>query len=276
MTYCLGIKINQGLVLASDSRTNAGVDYVSIYPKMYRFEVGPQRIFIIVTSGNLATSQAVIQQVKRDLENSQNTSSLATVQYLCEAANYLGQVNQMVQNQFIASLSRSGINGEANFIIAGQIAGQLPEMFLVYPQGNYITSSPGNPYLQIGETKYGKPILDRVITPETSIEDAARAALVSIDSTIRSNITVGPPVELAVIKTGSFKVNPYLRLDENDRFYRSIKDHWSEGLKQAFKSLPRFPWEMSDPVSGQLYRLNDMPEQLNQEITQSSSTWQFS
>jgi putative proteasome-type protease len=243
MTYCLGIKVNEGLVLASDSRTNAGVDYVSVFSKMYRFPLGPQRVFAIVTSGNLATSQAAIQQIRRDLEYPNAVTSLNTVECMFDAANYLGQVSQMVQNQHAAALSRSGINGDSYFIIGGQIGGQSPEIYLVYAQGNCISPSPDNPFLQIGETKYGKPILDRVICPTTSIEDAARAALVSIDSTIRSNITVGPPVELTVIRTDSFAFDHYLRLEEQDTFYRSVKEHWNEGLKQSFKTLPRFPWE---------------------------------
>ncbi len=244
MTYCLGILVNEGLVLASDSRTNAGVDYVSVYSKMYRFELGPHRIFTIVTSGNLASSQAVIQRIWRDMEAFHPPMSLLSARCIFDAATYLGQVSVEVQNQHSPNLSRSGISGECNFIIGGQIGGQPPEIYLVYAQGNCISPSPLSPFLQIGETKYGKPILDRVIAPETSIENAARAAMVSLDSTIRSNITVGPPIELAVIRTDSFSVTNYLQLGEQDELYRSIKDHWNEGLTKAFDLLPRFPWEI--------------------------------
>lgn len=249
MTYCLGIKVNEGLVLASDSRTNAGVDYVNTYSKIYRFELSPERIFVIVTSGNLATSQAVIQQVRRDLADPSAPQSLNTAPYLFDAAKYLGEVSQAVQNQHATALQSSGINGESYFIIGGEIAGQPQDMFLVYAQGNCISPSPKTPFLQIGETKYGKPILDRVISPETTTADASRAALVSLDSTIRSNITVGPPIEICVVQAGAFRVSQYLKLDENDTFYRTVTQHWNEGLKQAFKTLPRFPWEqpMAEP-----------------------------
>ncbi|MBF0219529.1 MAG: peptidase [Gammaproteobacteria bacterium] len=243
MTYCLGIKVNDGLVLASDSRTNAGVDYVSVYNKMYRFDNLADRIFVIVTSGNLSISQAVIHQLRRDIEGPPTLTTLASVAHIYDAANYIGQVSQRTQQQYGTGLSQGGINGDAYFIIGGQISGQAPELYLVYAQGNCISPSQENPFLQIGETKYGKPILDRVITPTTTLEDAARAALVSIDSTIRSNITVGPPVELAIIKDQSLQVNHYLKLDENDIFHRSVQQHWNEGVRNAFTTLPRFPWE---------------------------------
>ncbi len=251
MTYCLGIKVNDGLVLASDSRTNAGVDYVSVYSKMYRFEPAPDRVFVIVTSGNLATSQAVMQQLKRDMESVNAVVSLCSVGSLFDAATYLGQVSQGVQGQYGQALNSSGINGESYFIIGGQIGAQAPDLYLVYAQGNCISPSPENPFVQIGETKYGKPILDRVIGPETSLEDASRCALVSIDSTIRSNITVGPPVELAVIRTNEYTIGQYLKLDENDTFFRSVRERWGEGVRQAFLTLPRFPWERVSPVSPQ-------------------------
>jgi putative proteasome-type protease len=248
MTYCLGVKVNEGLVLASDSRTNAGVDYVSVYSKMYRFEVSSDRIFVIVTSGNLSISQAVMQQVQRDIDMSETISSLATVSSVYDAATYLGRVSQMIQNQFNPGLSQSGINGESYFIIGGQIGLKPHELYLVYAQGNCISPSQEFPFLQIGETKYGKPVLDRVITPTTSIEDAARAALVSIDSTIRSNITVGPPVELAIICTNQFRITHYLKLAENDTFHKAIQQRWNEGLRNAFTNLPRFPWESRAPL----------------------------
>lgn len=229
--------------MASDSRTNAGVDYVSVYSKMYRFERWSDRMFVIVTSGNLATSQAVIRRLSRDIDDPNAPTSLTTVTHLCDAATYLGQVSQAIQAQHMDALNKSGINGESYFIIGGKI-GDLPhDIFLVYAQGNCISPSPDTPFLQIGETKYGKPILDRIIDPETSLDDAARAAIVSLDSTIRSNITVGPPIELAVMHHDSFKVDNYLKLSEQDVFYHSMHEHWNEGLKQAFNTLPRFPWE---------------------------------
>ncbi len=243
MTYCLSIKVNDGLVFASDSRTNAGVDYVNTYSKMFRFEVDSGRAFVIITSGNLSTSQGVIQQLRRDLEDPNAVFSLRTADSLYNAASYLGQTSQVVQGRHESALQKSGINGESYFIIGGEISGQDPDIYLVYAQGNCISPSDDNPFLQIGETKYGKPILDRVITPVTTLEDASRAALVSIDSTIRSNITVGPPVELCILRKGEFRVSNYMKLSEEDSLYNAIKQQWNEGLRQAFGGLPRFPWE---------------------------------
>ncbi len=160
-----------------------------------------------------------------------------------------------MQNEYGASLQRSGINGESYFIIGGEIGGGPHEIYLVYAQGNCISPSAENPFLQIGESKYGKPILDRVIGPETTLEDASRAALVSIDSTIRSNITVGPPVELCIVRAKDFTVSQYLKLQEQDVFYKSITQHWNEGLKGAFTKLPRFPWESLAP---------ELPPQVNE------------
>ncbi|MBF0469798.1 MAG: peptidase [Gammaproteobacteria bacterium] len=260
MTYCLGIKVNDGLVLASDSRTNAGVDYVNTYSKMFRFELGPQRIFVIVTSGNLATSQEVIQRLQHDLSNPAATTNLNTVPTLFEAAKYLGQTSQMVQEEHATALQRSGINGESYFILGGEISGQPHGIFLVYAQGNCISPSDENPFLQIGETKYGKPILDRVISPLTSLEDASRAALVSIDSTIRSNITVGPPVEISIVKQGCFQVNQYLKLEEQDIFYKSMTQRWNEGLRDSFNTLPRFPWESRTQPQEQQQRVELVPQ----------------
>ncbi len=242
MTYCLAIQVNDGLVFASDSRTNAGVDYVSTYSKMHSFSVPGERFMTLLSSGNLATTQAVVNAVARDLVEAA-PHNLSTFRYLFEVAQYVGALSQRMQEQHGAALRQAGISPEANFILGGQIRGQMPGLYLVYPQGNYIAASPEMPYLQIGETKYGKPILDRIVRPTTTLDDAARCALVSIDSTMRANISVGPPIELMIYARDRFEPTQRLNLGAGDALLTELQRRWSEGLRQAFEQLPRFAWE---------------------------------
>lgn len=244
MTYCLAISVNKGLVFASDSRTNAGVDYVTTYSKMHTFVWPDERVCVLLTAGNLATSQAVINNIKSDLEEPNAKMNLRKGKHLHELAHYIGRLNQKEQRQHADALEKSGnSSAEASFILGGQITGQSPEIYLIYPQGNYISASPETPYLQIGENKYGKPILDRIITPTTSLEDAARCALVSLESTIRSNISVGPPVEMAMHSSDAFEAPYHLKLTLNSPMYKSMQKQWNEGLHRVFNRLPRFEWE---------------------------------
>ncbi|MHB1099349.1 MAG: peptidase [Burkholderiales bacterium] len=237
MTYCLAIKVNEGLVFASDSRTNAGVDHVSTYSKMHTFIWPGNRYFVLLSSGNLATTQAVVKRVRMEADMG---GGLYVVPDMDSAAAYVGRISTDIQREH---RERANSDFEATFILGGQVSGIPPAIFLVYPQGNYIHESAEHPYLQMGETKYGKPILDRVIRQDTSLELAGRCALVSINSTIRSNLTVGPPVELLLYRAGSMGDARLLVLSENDPFYRSLNDAWNEGLKQALNGLPRFDWE---------------------------------
>lgn len=247
MTYCLAISVNKGLVFASDSRTNAGVDYVTTYSKMNEFVWPGERICVLLTAGNLATSQAVFNNIRTDLEKPNAKMNLRKGQHLYEVAHYIGQLSQKEQRQHADAMEKSTNGGaEASFILGGQIAGQPSEIFLIYPQGNYISASPETPYLQIGENKYGKPILDRIITPTTSIEDAARCALVSVESTIRSNISVGPPIELAMYTSDTIQEPYHLKLTLNSPMYKSMQKQWNEGLRKACDRLPRFEWESTN------------------------------
>ena len=249
MTYCVAIKVNRGMVLASDSRTNAGVDYISTYSKMYTFDLPEDRVMVLLSSGNLATTQAVINCIKRDIEGDEPVS-LKSVHYLYDAANYIGKLSQQYQHEHAAALHHSSISAEASFILGGQIHGHEQQIYLIYPQGNYISASEETPYLQIGETKYGKPILDRVISTTTTLEDASRCALVSLDSTMRSNISVGPPLELAICEHNDFTITRYLRLDYGTPLYSTLQKSWNDGLRRAFNRLPRFEWEQPVLVKG--------------------------
>jgi putative proteasome-type protease len=242
MTYCLAIKVNNGLVFASDSRTNAGVDYVSTYSKMFTFDLPKDRAIMLLSSGSLATAQAVVNLIRRDIETDAAVS-LKNVNYLFDAAHYIGELSQKIQKEHGESLRQNNISPEASFILGGQIKGREPNIYLIYPQGNYISASENTPYLQVGETKYGKPILDRIITPATSLDDAARCALVSLDSTMRANISVGPPLELAIYEKDSLAFNHRLSLTYGTPLYTALQKSWNEGLRRAFNRLPRFEWE---------------------------------
>jgi len=245
MTYCLGIRINEGIVMASDSRTNAGVDYVRTASKMFQFTWEGERVITILTSGNLATSQFVINAIQRDLNENHKGFNLKTAKHLFDIASYIGDLSQEEQSKHEAAVEKSGGSAAASFILGGEIAGQAHELYMIYPEGNYILSSDESPFLQIGETKYGKPIMDRIISMDTSLNDAARCALVSLDSTMRSNISVGPPLELSLYTAGSLMTPRHVSYKLASPLYKSLQKRWNEGLHRAFLRLPRFDWEKS-------------------------------
>lgn len=237
MTYCLAIALDEGLVFTSDSRTHAGVDQVSTYSKMHTFGVDGERQFVLLSAGNLATTQSVIAQLDKDIKE-RFQESLLSVRDLTEAADYLGRIslNQQMKN------TGGGVTYEASFILGGQIGSHKPMIMMIYPQGNYITTSQDTPFLQIGESKYGKPILDRILGPKTSLETAAVCALVSMDSTMRSNLTVGPPIEVLIYRQDSLRLDERLRLTEDSPYLRELKKSWDSLIKQAFRQLPPIAW----------------------------------
>lgn len=243
MTYCLAIKLDSGLVFASDSRTNAGLDQISSYSKMYAFTSGDDRAFVLLSSGNLATTQGVINHIRHALYQQEEEKGFKSFDYMFDVAEYIGELNRHVQGRDRSVPQQESVNLEASFILGGQIGKEKQEIYLIYPEGNYISVSPTKPYLQIGETKYGKPILDRIVTPEITLEDAARCALVSLDSTMRSNLSVGPPFELVICPKDQYKIEHHLTLDVESPLYQAMTKGWSDGLKDAFAKLPRFEWE---------------------------------
>ncbi len=236
MTYCLAIATDAGIVFVSDSRTSAGIDAVSTYSKMYGFGVPGERQLTILTSGNLATSQSVISRIKKDLKL--DGRHLFNLEHMTDVAEYIGEISRTEQGK----TQSSDINVESYFIVGGQIGEQRHSVYLIYPQGNYISTSQDTTYLQIGESKYGKPILDRILAPDTSLETAAMSALVSMDSTMRSNLSVGPPIELSIYEAGSLAAGRYYRFDEDSEYLRQLKRSWDLALKEAFKSLPPVAW----------------------------------
>lgn len=241
MTYCVAVAVDEGLVFASDSRTHAGVDQVSTYSKMHIFGRDGDRQIVLLSAGNLATTQAVIAKIDRDIRDEADTHMMSVVN-IEAAAEYVGQIVREQEVRHGAAVSAAGISAEASFIIGGQVDDRRARLFLVYPQGNYITTSGDTPFLQVGETKYGKAILDRVIHSSTSLEEASLCALVSMDSTMRSNAAVGPPIELLSYRKDSLRIDHYLRLEEDDEYLIEIKRAWNENLLNAFGNLPGVRW----------------------------------
>ena len=249
MTYCLGLALDEGLVMAADSRTNAGIDYVTTFSKLHVFQPAPDRLFVLLSAGNLATTQEVMNRIRRDLDQARSQSSatagpsLLTAGYLFEAADYVGKVSLEVQRQHAPALGASGVSAETTLILGGQIAGQPHGLYLIYPQGNYFAASPETCYLQIGENKYGKPALDRIATPSLSLEDGARLCVVSLDATSRSNVTVGPPYEVATYARDSLTLAHRLKLTADHPALRALSSSWNQGIRDIFHGLPRFDWE---------------------------------
>lgn len=240
MTYCVGIHVHDGLVMVSDSRTNAGVDQVSTYSKMWSVGIPGERQFMICSAGNLATTQAVLDEVKRHAKEGL-LPSLMTVTNLAEAAAYLGSLSVQEQKKYAEISQDSGALFSSSFIIAGEVEGSECGLYLVYPEGNYIPSSTQAPFLQIGETKYGKPILDRVISSQTELNHAALCALVSMDGTMRSNLTVGPPIELTIYRSGSLQPGRYTSFSEASDYLRDLSKTWNRLMQESFDQLPPIP-----------------------------------
>ncbi len=209
---------------------------VNSYSKMYSFGIPGERQFVLLTSGNLATSQSVISRIKRDIKREK--VNLYSFEHIADVAEYVGELSREEQEKSQAP----SINVESNFILGGQIANHKPAVFQIYPQGNYISTSAGTTFLQIGESKYGKPILDRILTPKTALETSAMCALVSMDSTMRSNLSVGPPIELTIYEAGSLQPGRFYRFEEDSEYLRQLKKSWDKLLKDSFKKLPPVAW----------------------------------
>ncbi|MGF1459548.1 MAG: peptidase [Leptolyngbyaceae cyanobacterium] len=241
MTYCLGIHVRQGVLLAADSRTNAGVDYISSYRKLFDYSVPGDRALILCSSGNLSITQAVLHTLDRDLIT--NTEpNLHTLPTLHDVARYIGHCIRKLQEIDRPWLQKDNIDFQCSFLLGGQIQGEASQLYLIYSQGNCIRSTPETPFLQIGETKYGKPILDRTLTYESPLANVAKFALLSIDSTMRSNLSVGPPINLIMYHADSFDISHKARFYAGDPYLIKMRKHWEVALREAAATMPEIEW----------------------------------
>ena len=248
MTYCVAMRLNAGLVFLSDSRTNAGVDQISTFRKMTVFEHPGERLMVLLSAGNLAITQAVRQIVCE--RTGPNDRSLWNARTLFDAVRMVGSAVREVHERDARALKDAGIDFNCQFLFGGQIRGEQPRLFQVYAAGNFIESTPENPYFQIGEAKYGKPIIDRVVTPATSLDEAAKCALISMDSTLRSNISVGLPLDLLVYETDALQVTKFVQIDQHNQYMQMIRNTWGTRLKQVFQEIPDPFWRDAPAPEG--------------------------
>jgi len=239
MTYCVGLSVNEGVVMLSDTRTNAGLDNISTFSKMFSVEQRGDRALVVMTAGNLAITQAVWNILQAGIRQNGAQQRLNDVPDMVSAAQLVGAAVRLVAQQDAPALAALGLGFECSLLLGGQIIGGPPRLFLIYSAVNFIEATDDTPFLQIGEHKYGKPILDRVLTRQTSLIEGVALTLISMDSTLRSNLSVGLPLDLAVIRTGELGVCTRRRITEDDPYYRTIREGWSQALRDAYQALPR-------------------------------------
>ena len=248
MTYCVAMLLDTGLVFLSDSRTSAGVDQISTFRKTTVFQKPGERVLVLQSAGNLAVTQAVTSLLQERMDAPDGAASLLTCASLFEAARLVGEALREVHRRDSAALKEFGVEFNASLILGGQIRGEGPRLFSLYAAGNFIEATPETTYFQIGESKYGKPILDRVIRRSSSLSEGAKCALVSMDSTIRSNLAVGLPLDLVMVKRDQFAVARHASLDADNGYLRSLRSLWSEALREAFARLPEPDWLRNPPL----------------------------
>ena len=246
MTYCLALRLDEGLIFLADTRTNAGVDNVSTYRKQHVIRAGDDRLFVLQSAGNLATTQEVLDRIERDLASAEAPESLATVRHLFEAALYIGRLGQEVVAAHRDGLGAVGADATATFLLGGQIAGERPDVLLVYPEGNYIRAWEERPFLQIGESKYGKFMLELAVHTRLRLEAAAKVALSSMVSTARANLSVGPPYDLGIYRNGALELEEH-RIDEDSAYLGELQEIWVRHLTEAIQELPPLPAELLEP-----------------------------
>jgi len=241
MTYCVALRLNQGLVYLSDTRTNAGVDNISTFCKMTAWDVPGERTITLLSAGNLATTQALVSILDERVKAADDhVISILRAPSMFQAARIVGETLREVISE---AVNKSGIVPDtfsANLILGGQIGDEPPRLFMVYPEGNFIEASDDTPFLQIGETKYGRPILVRAFHPDMSFEDASKLLLVSMDSTVRANLSVGLPLDLQIYEAGSLCIGQRIRVNADNAYYEAISNGWGDGLRDAFSALPAF------------------------------------
>jgi putative proteasome-type protease len=242
MTYCAALFLREGLVFLSDTRTNAGLDNISNFSKMHVVRAAGDRMLTLLTAGNLAISQSVMSLLQEGMDAGDSGDSLLTVPTMFRAAQLVGNVIRQVHETDGPSLEAHGVRFDVSFILGGQIAGRPMRLFEIYAAGNFIEATTDRPFLQIGEHKYGKPILDRVLTHDAALADGVKLVLISMDSTLRSNLTVGLPIDLLVQRRDTLDVAHRCRITEEDDYFATIRRQWSEALRMAYQSLPNPAW----------------------------------
>jgi len=242
MTYCVGVLVNDGIIFASDSRTHAGVDNFAKFCKMTVFERPGDRVIVLLSSGNLAGTQAIISVLKQRGESKEGTPNLWTARTMFDVAVLVSDATRDIERRDGMHLKQSDLAFNASFIFGGQIKGEPMRLFRTYAETNFIEAEVDTPFLQTGETKYGKPIIDWVITPSTSLPEATKCVLVSFDSTMRSNLSVGMPIDLVCYERDSLKVGLRRRFDQGDPYFTTLSKGWSEGVRAVFRQLPELEW----------------------------------
>jgi len=264
MTYCIGIRLNAGMVFLSDSRTNAGIDQISTFRKMMVYEKQGDRFMCLLSAGNLSVSQSVreiLQLEKLDRGTELPALTIWNAESMFDVVRVLGSAVRRVYQQDGPSLKAAGIDFNASFILGGQIKGEAMRMFLVYSAGNFIEATRETCFFQVGESKYGKPILDRVLTPQTPLDEAAKCALVSMDSTLKSNLSVGLPLDLLVYREGEFQSHEIVCIDDNNPYFKMIHNTWGERLREVFEGIDDPRWDGGDtahPLVGEASRYEPM------------------
>lgn len=236
MTYCVGLLLDDGMVMLSDTRTNAGLDNISIYRKMFVFEEPGERVIVILTAGSLSVTQTTLARLREAIESPEASAetSIMLAPTMLQVAGIVGDMLGMVRQDIDHKMNASKMSANASMIVAGQRAGGGMRMFLIYPEGNFIEATDDTPFLQIGEHKYGKPILDRVVRPSTSLVDGQKAVLLSMDSTLRSNLSVGMPLDLCVVRRDACRVDLRRRIEPGDAQFRAMSEAWSALLRESF------------------------------------------
>jgi len=243
MTYCVGVLLNDGIVFASDSRTHAAVDNFASFSKMTVFERAADRVFVLLSSGNLAGTQAVITILKQRADAKEGAApNLWTTRTMFDMAGLVSDAMRDIERRDKLYLEKSDLAFNASFILGGQIKGEPMRLFRIYAEGNFIEAGPDTPFLQTGEAKYGKPIIDRVVTASTSVSDASKCVLVSFDSTMRSNLSVGMPIDLVCYERDTLEVRKRRRFEQGDPYFGTLSREWSEGVRTVFRQLPELKW----------------------------------
>ncbi|MDI9333609.1 MAG: proteasome-type protease [Cytophagales bacterium] len=261
MTYCIAIKLNAGLVMLSDSRTNAGVDHISTFRKMTVFEKKGNRVITLLSSGNLAITQMVRQRINQGFVDADGTErTIWNVKTMFDAAQLVGDAVRAVAEREAHALKAADVEFNISLLLGGQIGTEEPRLFHVYAAGNFIEAADENCYFQIGEAKYGKPIVDRVISPDGSLDEAAKCALISMDSTLKSNLSVGMPLDLLIYQTDALEVTHVTHIDEKNEYFQMIRNSWGQKLKQVFSEIPSPNWLPLQPSESHYKPLLETPQ----------------